>query len=222
MKKVGGSFIADGNAVNLDLGFVPDKFRAWVALGGTILVMEWFKDLANNVTASGQFGITDTAGTKSLNATAAAGFAAYDGGIVQKVLLPSPSGDGETAASLPNPWTQARSTAATARSATALGTIIKPTTNNVTGYIYECTTAGTGGATEPTWPTSKGEYVTDGSTIWITRDEKVKNISAKGVTIGASIGTDSDEWSYEAELWESVAPEKDAVLFDPVGKHGNS
>lgn len=221
MEKVGGSFIADGSAVNVNCGFIPDKVYAWVALGGTILEMVWYKHLADNVTASGQYGITDTGGTKSLNASAAAGFASYDGGVVPKVLLPAPNGDGEMGTDLPNAWTTARSTAATARSTTALGTVIKPTTNNVTGYIYECTTAGTGGATEPTWPTTEGDTVVDGSVTWTTRAEKTKNISAQGFTAGASISTDSDEWTYEAEKWDSVNPERDAASYDPVGKHAN-
>ena len=47
-----------------------------------------------------------------------------------------------------------------------VGNIIEPTTAN--GYIYICTTAGTSNATtEPTWPTTVSNTVTDGSTaIW--------------------------------------------------------
>ena len=39
-----------------------------------------------------------------------------------------------------------------ASTAYALGALVKPTTYN--GHKYECTTAGTSGTTEPTWPTT--------------------------------------------------------------------
>lgn len=44
------------------------------------------------------------------------------------------------------------------------GTIIKPKTYS--GYIYECTTAGTSGTTEPTWAKNLTEEVTDGACRW--------------------------------------------------------
>lgn len=46
-----------------------------------------------------------------------------------------------------------------------LGQIIEPTSSN--GFIYRCTTAGTGAAsTEPTWPTSINSTVIDGTAVW--------------------------------------------------------
>lgn len=49
----------------------------------------------------------------------------------------------------------------------ALGAYVKPTTPN--GYRYECTTAGTSGTSEPTWPTTIGATVTDGTVVWTCR-----------------------------------------------------
>ena len=46
----------------------------------------------------------------------------------------------------------------------SLGTFVWPTTFN--GYKYECTVAGTSGASEPTWPTTLGQTVTDGTVTW--------------------------------------------------------
>jgi hypothetical protein len=49
----------------------------------------------------------------------------------------------------------------------ALGDAVRPTARN--GYTYECTTAGTTGSTEPTWPTTVGATVTDGTVTWTCR-----------------------------------------------------
>ena len=55
-----------------------------------------------------------------------------------------------------------------ASTAYALGDFVEPTTHN--GYKYECTTAGTSGTTEPTWPTTPGNTVTDGTAVWTCRE----------------------------------------------------
>jgi len=51
-----------------------------------------------------------------------------------------------------------------ADTAFTVGRELIPTIPN--GHKYECTTAGTSGATEPTWTTVSGGTVTDGSVIW--------------------------------------------------------
>lgn len=48
----------------------------------------------------------------------------------------------------------------------ALGAAVVPTAPNVTGYQYQCTTAGKTGTTEPLWPTVVGQTVTDGAAVW--------------------------------------------------------
>jgi hypothetical protein len=61
---------------------------------------------------------------------------------------------------------QLRYTLATwaATTAKSLGDYVIPTAPN--GYKYRCTTAGTTAGTQPTWPTTVGATVTDGSAIW--------------------------------------------------------
>lgn len=49
----------------------------------------------------------------------------------------------------------------------AIGDAVVPTTP--AGLWYECTTAGTSGGTEPTWPTAAGATVTDGGVVWTCR-----------------------------------------------------
>lgn len=50
-----------------------------------------------------------------------------------------------------------------------------PTTPN--GYAYECTTAGTSGGTEPTWPTTVGNTVNDGTVVWTCRSVTITLVS---------------------------------------------
>ncbi len=51
-----------------------------------------------------------------------------------------------------------------ASGACSLGVVKIPTTPN--GHKYECTTAGTSDTSEPTWPTTSGGTVTDGTVTW--------------------------------------------------------
>lgn len=45
---------------------------------------------------------------------------------------------------------------------------VSPSTS--TGYQYECTTAGTSGGTEPTWPEVPGNTVNDNTAVWTCRE----------------------------------------------------
>lgn len=217
MKKNGGDFIADGNAVDIDIGFIPDYFRALSKFEETNqITYEWWRSRSETNNQNGQFGLVRPSGGGSVVLAADA-----DNGIQEldeannQVSLPAVLGDGVQPADPPDPYTVQRSTDATARSTTALGTILKPSIGNETGYIYECTVAGTGSA-EPTWNTVPGGITADNDVRYITREEKVIQGNVKGVTIGATIMTDTDEWTWEAEQWDKVSPEVDAVSNDPV------
>jgi len=58
-------------------------------------------------------------------------------------------------------------TAWTATTVHALGVFRRPTVEN--SLYYEVTTAGTTNATQPTWPTTIGDTVTDGTIVWTCR-----------------------------------------------------
>jgi hypothetical protein len=45
-----------------------------------------------------------------------------------------------------------------------VGQLVQPTTPN--SHTYQCSTAGTSGTTQPTWPTGAGATVTDGTVAW--------------------------------------------------------
>ena len=62
-------------------------------------------------------------------------------------------------------------TAWTASTVTALNALRRPTAAN--GYRYQATTAGTTAGTEPTWPTTIGSTVTDGTVVWTCRGTEV-------------------------------------------------
>jgi len=52
----------------------------------------------------------------------------------------------------------------------SLNDIRKPLVVSRNGWGYKCTTAGTSGSSEPTWPDRKGATVTDGTAIWTCND----------------------------------------------------
>lgn len=68
-----------------------------------------------------------------------------------------------------------------ASNAYVVDNVVKPTTDN--GYIYKVTTAGTSDATEPTWTTSEGAIVTDG-TVEYEAIPKVKTPTANNIILG--------------------------------------
>ncbi len=75
-------------------------------------------------------------------------------------------------------------TAWLANTAYALGDIVIPTTNN--GFWYECTTAGTSGAAEPTWPITEGLTVTDNTVVWTCRSSSIPGQHEEIIVLGAT------------------------------------
>jgi len=176
-------------------------------------VYDYYKILADTAAGTGQYGILDTAGVKTTPTTADTGIiplSSSDDGV----LIESPQDSGKQVFATVVDYTTSVSTAATARTATAIGTIIRPTVHN--GYVYECTTAGTGAA-EPTWSTVPGETSTDNSSVVYTT--RVSNTTKRGVNgfqVGVTVCTDGEIHVYEATQNDVSRDQGDADAGSPV------
>lgn len=186
-----GHYEQDGGLIYLPLGFVPDYLMLVDFHTDTNIVFyHWWERMEDDQASGKQEGISVTEGVTA-NLADAGGITAYDSGTEIPTV---------------NSWTQARSTAATARTATANGTFIKPTTSGTldTGeaadvhLIFECVTAGTGGSSEPAWNPAVGENTVDGSTVWECIPEPTQRAGYKGVCIAAALQTNGQEMYFLA------------------------
>lgn len=181
-----GHFEPDGSLINLPLGFVPDYFNMHELGGGNGAIVEvvWFKAQETDEATGSQEGFTNTEGTTALLADDG-GITAFDTGSQGPTITT---------------WTTAVATAATARTATAPGTYVKPSVASVTdrGAIFECVTAGTGGGTEPTWPDAVEEQVTDNSVVWERVDRSLERQGYQGVIVAGALMTNGQEMYYLA------------------------
>ena len=57
-------------------------------------------------------------------------------------------------------------TAWAASTAFSVGDVRRATTSQNSGLVFECTTAGTSGSSEPAWPTDIGSTLTDNTVVW--------------------------------------------------------
>jgi len=101
----------------------------------------------------------------------------------------------------------AAGTAWAASTAYSAGDVVHPTTLN--GYVYECTTAGTSGTTEPTWPTTPGDTVTDGGVTWTCRAvvANIEDYTDSSPALIDSTNHDAPEKTKIAVLQVKIAPD---------------
>ena len=99
-----------------------------------------------------------------------------------------------------------------ASTAYSIDTVVEPVTRN--GYRYRVTVAGTSGSTQPTWPTTIGNTVTDGAVTWkcvskiseFAWDDVLTAVSTD-LTALAAIGSETPTLSYPATVISSGIPE---------------
>ena len=182
-----GHYEADGGIIYLPLGYVPDFIMLVDFHTNTnIIFYYWWERMEDDQATGKQEGISVAEGITA-NLADDAGITAYDTGS----QIPTVQS-----------WTQARATAATARSATAHGTYIRPTASSdmEQDAIFECVTAGTGGSTEPTWPKEIDGQVTDGTVVWEWVNVPLERGGYQGVCVQDDIQTDGQEMYYLAML----------------------
>jgi uncharacterized phage protein (TIGR02218 family) len=107
----------------------------------------------------------------------------------------------------PDAWAASTVASAVVTGDAGAGTVVKPTTYN--GLWAEATIAGTGGASEPTWPTVAGSTVTDGGITWTMIDALEKQgtvINQSGnISFTASGITDAaGRFDYGLVTWVSA------------------
>jgi hypothetical protein len=176
------TFEADGSDVYIPIGFVPFWARVIAAVATNPNIYEWFRRMELDDSTGRREGVLCTGSSGALTyAPNSQGIIAYD-----------------TAAQLPTvtEWTEAVVNAATARTATARGTLVKATVGAVDqdgavvdrSAIFECTTAGTSSATEPTWNTVPDGITTDGTAKFqIVTDKALGRIGYKGIVVAAEV-----------------------------------
>lgn len=189
-----GQFTQDGGLVNLPLGFIPDYIElANRDLTNTVFI-EWWHLMQTNDISGSQEGISIDAAGVPTDLGDAAGITAYNAssqrpqiGIWEASNTTVDTRDGTTLTVV-------------ARTATAPGTYVNPTVSSSAdrGAIFECVTAGTTGSTEPTWPDSIGENVTDNSMVWKRVDKSLQRGGYQGVIIAAAVQTNGQLMYYLA------------------------
>lgn len=79
------------------------------------------------------------------------------------------------------------------------GDYVKPTVAN--GYYYKTTTAGTTAASEPTWPTTIGGTVTDGTVVFTCAGKATLvsgtdyTVTGSGIAVTAGVSIDGEVWT---------------------------
>jgi hypothetical protein len=185
-KIVAGYFTAAGTpvVVNVDLGFIPDyvKLVGEGAAAADISIIEWFGE---DTKALKHTVIADNGATGSKN---------------QEWITSGGPSKIDSAVQFPKRWT--------ASTAWVVGDVVAPTTLN--GYFYRCSSAGTGGASEPTWGTTVGGNTTDSGATFVCvaqGDEdysKVRIVRRQGFSVPAALQKASTKIHFLAIRGEKV------------------
>ena len=189
-----GHYTQDGSLIYLPLGFIPSRITLTDFHTNTnIFQYIWFSAMETDQGSNKQEGWSIKEGITA-NLLDDAGIVAYDQGTE------SPTVDS---------YTTTVGDAATARTASKAGSFVKPSTTATIkdgsaadrSLIFECVGEGTAVA-EPTWPTSVGAQITDGSggNTFELVVEPTLRLGYQGVRVAAAIQTNGQEMYYEAIL----------------------
>jgi len=210
MKAAMRILIGSGAAVNIDLGFEPNYVEVEMVDAATTTDRYFWcgrsqQEHATCITDSTEYGIIIKEGVTAVGDTTAKGISIYGGAKTQQVLVESPvPGKGLVKADVAD-WASGTSYASGERSATAIGTIVRPPTHN--GYVYELTTDTAAGTSEPTagWTTTPGETSTDGgANIWTCREENIVANKGVGITLGATLLESGAVFFVKAYMFDDV------------------
>lgn len=212
MKSVCGHYTQDGSTIYLPIGFIPDYLRLIDVPDSSpatnIIVYEWFERFEDDGEASNYAeGIGYTEGVTSVLVSGSTdGIAAYDGSSEKPTVY-------VWGASTTTLYTKdydaglgtGSSATRSARTATAHGTYIHPTTSDQSqrDAIFECVTAsGNTGATEPNWEDAPGigDQISDGSNVWERVNVEKTRGGYQGVRIHGDVQTDGQEMWFLALL----------------------
>jgi lambda family phage minor tail protein L len=91
-------------------------------------------------------------------------------------------------------------TAWAASTAFAVGDVRRATASQNSGLVFECTTAGTSGSSEPAWPTDIGSTITDNTVVWTA----ISSVYADLSTISPSAIIELFELHYDNTLHGST------------------
>jgi hypothetical protein len=196
-----GSWTGDGNAAPIELGAVPHHVQVVGLTATNPTIIDWFSRQEDDE-ATNKYGqlTAGASGIVTYATTAATGISELKSESTG-VLIDSPKDSDLQVFTTVADWVAATdySSAGTARTATAIGTVVRPPTHN--NRVFELTTATGVGTSEPTggWDVQPGETVTDGgSNVWTCRQENVTKDGVMGFTVGATAQTDGIVYYYKA------------------------
>ncbi len=183
-------YTGDGSDHNVELGFIPDYCILFELADSNPNIIHWCHPMKDDATGKRE-GLKETGsgGDVSYNSNDQ-GISEWDDDTSYVNILHPGSGK-KVKVSVAD-WATGTSYASGQRSATAIGTIVRPPVHN--GRVFELTTQGGNGGTAPTsWDVQPGETVADTNNTWTCREEEVVKGGGKGITVRGEINTDSKQ-----------------------------